>query len=72
MVYRFHLDSPVPFKSSFKMTIEHGHANSRSDNFYSVAYWYQKESHKLRPPLPSVQDRIPRGVNTGGPAVGQP
>ena len=72
MVYRFHLDSPVPFKSSFKMTIEHGHANARSDNFYSVAYWYQKGSHQLRAPLPPVQDRIPHGVNTAGPTAGEP
>jgi hypothetical protein len=32
-VYRFHTDSPVPFQHYFKMTIEHGHANHRSDNF---------------------------------------
>jgi hypothetical protein len=38
--YRFHLDAPIPFTKSFKATIEHGHANLRSDNFYSVAYWY--------------------------------
>jgi hypothetical protein len=34
MVYRFHTDSPVPFDKYFKMSIEHGHANHRSDNFY--------------------------------------
>lgn len=72
MVYRFHLDSPVPFKKSFKMTIEHGHANARSDNYYSVAYWYQKGPHTSRPPLPPVQDRIPHGVDTGGPTMGRP
>jgi hypothetical protein len=71
-VYRYHLDSPVPFKTSFKMTIEHGHANARSDNFYTVAFWYQKGPHKNRPPLPSVQDRIPRLINTGGPTMGNP
>ena len=27
-VYRFHLDSPIPFSKSFKATIEHGHANA--------------------------------------------
>ena len=32
-VYRFHLDSPIPFTKSFKATIEHGHANDRSDNY---------------------------------------
>ena len=71
MVYRFHTDSPVPFKKSFKISIEHGHANGRSDNFYTVAYWYQKGPHKLRAPLPPVQDRIPRVVDTGGPTMGR-
>lgn len=32
-VYRFHLDSPLPFEKSLKATLEHGHANHRSDNF---------------------------------------
>ena len=72
MVYRFHLDSPVPFEKYFKMTIEHGHANHRSDNFYTVAYWYQKGPHKLRSPLPKVADRIPQMVNTAGPTMGKP
>lgn len=71
-VYRFHTDSPVPFQRYFKMTIEHGHANHRSDNFYTVAYWYQKGPHKLRKPLPPVEDRIPRLINTSGPTMGKP
>ena len=72
MVYRFHTDMPVPFQRYFKMTIEHGHANHRSDNYYSVAYWYQVGPHKLRAPLPPVQDRVPRMINTDGPTVGKP
>ena len=55
-VYRFHLDSPVPFNKSFKISIEHGHANARSDNFYTVAFWYQKGPHKNRAPLPPVEE----------------
>ena len=66
-VYRFHLDSPITFTKYFKATIEHGHANDRSDNFYSVAYWYQTEPHKPFPPLPSMDDRIPILEITGGP-----
>jgi hypothetical protein len=72
MVYRFHLDSPVPFEKYFKMTIEHGHANHRSDNFYTVAYWYQQGPHKLRKPLPPVEERLPRMINVEGPTVGKP
>jgi hypothetical protein len=71
MVYRFHTDSPIPFEKSFKISIEHGHANHRSDNFYSTAYWYQTTPTHKRVPLPSVAERIPRLVNTGGPTVGK-
>ncbi len=66
-VYRFHLDSPIPFTKSLRATIEHGQANHRSDNFFSVAYWYQMEPHAPFPALPAVNDRIPRIYATGGP-----
>jgi hypothetical protein len=69
-VYRFHLDSPIPFTKSLKATIEHGHANHRSDNFYSVAYWYQKEPHAAFSALPPVEERIPRIYPVGGPGNG--
>lgn len=71
-VYRFHLDSPIPFTKSMKATIEHGHANHRSDNFYSVAYWYQSEPHMPFPPLPPVDDRIPTLQIVGGPGNSSP
>jgi hypothetical protein len=66
-VYRFHLAQPIPFEKSFKATIEHGHANHRSDNFYSVAYWYQAEPHEPFPPLPPVEERLPALQPVGGP-----
>jgi len=66
-VYRFHLDSPIPFTKSLRATIEHGHANHRSDNIFSVAYWYQKEPHAAFPPLPTVEQRLPRVYPVGGP-----
>ena len=66
-VYRFHLDSPVTFTKSLRATIEHGHANHRSDNFYSVAYWYQTEPHAPFPALPPVEQRLPRLQPVGGP-----
>jgi len=69
-VYRFHLDSPIPFTKSLRATIEHGHANHRSDNFYSVAYWYQTEPHAVFPPLPPVDQRLPRIYTVGGPGNG--
>jgi len=66
-VYRFHLDSPIPFTTSLRATIEHGHANHRSDNLFSVAYWYQKEPHAAFPALPPVAERLPRIYPVGGP-----
>ena len=66
-VYRFHLDAPITFRKSFKATIEHGHANHRSDNYYSVAYWYQTEPHAPFPPLPPVEQRLPALQPVGGP-----
>ncbi len=70
-VYRFHSKSPVVFNNSIKVTIEHGHANHRSDNYYTVAYWYQLEPHGSFPALPPVGQRIPRLVNTEGPTMGK-
>lgn len=66
-VYRFHLAQPIPFQTSFKATIEHGNANHRSDNYYSVAYWYQAEPHEPLPPLPPVEQRLPALQPVGGP-----
>jgi hypothetical protein len=66
-LYRFHLDSPIPFTKSLRATIEHGHANHRSDNFFSVAYWYQTEPHAAFPPLPPLEQRVPRIYAVGGP-----
>jgi hypothetical protein len=66
-VYRFHLDAPITFKTSFKATIEHGNANHRSDNYYSVAYWYQTEPHAPFPLLPPVGQRLPMLQHVGGP-----
>lgn len=71
MVYRFHSESPVVFNKSIKMTIEHGHANHRSDNYYTVGYWYQTEPHMPFPTLPSVESRIPALQNTEGPTRGK-
>ncbi len=70
-VYRFHDESPITFEKSIKMTIEHGHANHRSDNYFSVAYWYQTEPHATFPELPDVEDRLPKLYNTDGPTIGK-
>jgi len=71
-LYRWHIESPITFEKSIKVTIEHGHANHRSDNFYSVAYWYQTEPHALFPPLPPAPERIPKLFAVGGPSPAKP
>jgi hypothetical protein len=68
-LYRWHTESPITFEKSIKVTIEHGHANHRSDDFYSVAYWYQTEPHATFPTLPAAEDRIPKMLDPGGPAA---
>ncbi len=57
--YRFHLEDPVPFQESIKVTIEHGHANRRPDELTSVAFWYQTEPHRPLT-LPAANERAPR------------
>jgi hypothetical protein len=67
LCYRWHGDNPVTFTRYLKHTMEHGHANSRADNWYSVGYWYQSEPAKDFPPLPKVEARVPRLVAVPGP-----
>ena len=58
--YRWHGDNPVTFTKYLKHTIEHGHADDRADNYYSVGYWYQSEPFTDFPAMPPVADRVPR------------
>lgn len=58
-MYRFHITDPIYFRKSLRATIEHGHANHRSDDYSSTAYWYQTEPHKKFAPLPGLSDRLP-------------
>jgi D-arabinan exo alpha-(1,3)/(1,5)-arabinofuranosidase (non-reducing end) len=57
-VYRFHATDPIPFRSSLRYACEHGHGNDRSDNWSSVAFWYQTEPHLPFPPLPPAEERL--------------
>ncbi|HEX9975231.1 MAG TPA: glycoside hydrolase family 172 protein [bacterium] len=61
-VYRFHISDPIPFQKSIRVSIEHGHANNRSDYLSSVVYWYQTEPHKQFARIPAVQERLPFAV----------
>jgi hypothetical protein len=71
-LYRWHTESPIAFEKSIRVTMEHGHANHRSDNFYSTAYWYQAEPHAAFPALPAPAERVPRVFRAGGPGAATP
>jgi hypothetical protein len=58
-MYRFHIEDPVHFSKSIRVTIEHGHANDQSNDYSSVGYWYALEASSARPIAP-VQDRLAR------------
>ncbi len=58
-LYRYHIEDPIQFAKRIRVTIEHGHANHRSDDYSSTAYWYQIEPHKRFPKLPSAKKRAP-------------
>lgn len=57
--YRFHLADPVHFHESLRFSIEHGHANRRSDDWSSVAYWYLTEPGLPEMPRLGAAARIP-------------
>jgi hypothetical protein len=57
-IYRYHILDPVPFTKSIRVSIEHGHANERSDDWSSTAYWYQSEPHADQPPMPPARGRV--------------
>ncbi|QGQ97760.1 DUF2961 domain-containing protein [Paenibacillus psychroresistens] len=56
--YVFYATNPVHFKKSIRLSMEHGHANHLSNDFSSVAYWYQIEPHVKFDIIP-VEQRLP-------------
>lgn len=60
-MYRYHIEDPIHFRESIKVTIEHGHANDLSNDYSSTAYWYQLEPHAPHAMLP-VAERLPRAT----------
>jgi hypothetical protein len=56
--YVHHVENPVRFTKSIKVTIEHGHGNHLCNEMSSVAYWYAgKPGRVVRPP--AVAKRMP-------------
>ncbi len=56
--YRFHLVDPIRFSTRIRVTFEHGHANHLSDDWSSVAYWYQTLPSPVLT-IPPVDERLP-------------
>jgi hypothetical protein len=63
--YRFHIEDPIMFDENIRVTIEHGHANRRNDDYSSVAYWYQTLPNKRFPVIADVPNRMPLEDVTG-------
>ena len=59
-MYRFHIEDPIAFDRSIRVTIETGHANLLANDYSSVAYWYQADRPAPRPALSPVEQRLPR------------
>jgi len=59
-VYRYHVEDPIRFYRSIRVTIEHGHANKLANDYASTAYYYLETPQRGGPPLPPVEQRLPR------------
>lgn len=59
-VYRYHIEDPIRFYKSIHVSIEHGHANKLSNDYSSTAYYYLDRPQRGGPPLPPVEERLPR------------
>ncbi len=56
--YVHHVENPVRFTKSIKVTIEHGHGNHLANEMSSVAYWYAARPTRVARP-PAVARRMP-------------
>lgn len=72
-MYRWHILDPINFQRDLRVTIQalgggkgpgfslsrvSRYGGKRSDDFASVAYWYQTEPHAPFPPFPPVEERV--------------
>ena len=64
--YRYHIEDPIRFRKSIRVTIEHGHANKLSNDYSSTAYLYLSEPQKCGSVLLPVEQRLPRPNSSDG------
>lgn len=62
--YRYHVRDPIRFNKAIRVEMCcHGwDVKDRSDDYSSVAIWYQREPHAQFPPLPPRDARVPAGL----------
>jgi D-arabinan exo alpha-(1,3)/(1,5)-arabinofuranosidase (non-reducing end) len=56
-MYRFYIQDPIRFRTSLKVTLEHGHANDLANDYCTTAFWYQKGVNGNLPPLIGPDER---------------
>jgi len=56
-MYRLYLTDPLRFSNSIRVTIEHGHANNKANDYSSVAFWYQQGVNESLPSLAPLAER---------------
>jgi hypothetical protein len=61
-LYRYHIEDPIRFRKSIRVTIEQGHANKLNNDYSSTAYFYLASPRRGGRPLPPVAERLPRGM----------
>ena len=59
-MYRFHVEDPIRFEKSIRVTIETGHDNALANDYSSTAYWYQLGRSEPLRALPPLSARLPR------------
>ncbi len=64
-MYRFHIEDPIAFEHSIRVSIETGHDNALANDYWSTAYWYQVGRSSPIRRLPPLSERIPRGEPAG-------
>ncbi|MBN2211053.1 MAG: DUF2961 domain-containing protein [Sedimentisphaerales bacterium] len=58
--YRWHVNDAYRFQNYIKVTLEHIYPTNITNDYSSVAFWYQDKPIAQRPPLPAGADNPPR------------
>lgn len=59
-VYRWHIPDPIRFNRHIRVTFEHVYSPRVANDYSSIAFWYQREPIRSRPPLPFAEANLPK------------